>query len=255
MIHNIDNNNLFTLNPLYKEQYLDKGYVEYYDLSELLLDDNNIPYIAANIATLSYGNEYAKNPLSLYNKLKELKHDSVFEFIRYPYIDYNDNNTLKGYKITDSLRHKPLIDKQYRNPIVFKNTIFTFKIKIPLFVARQLMRHRCFAYLELSRRYVNHNKVNFEFYIPDYVNNQTKNIIEGFCNHAVNIYKYLYEEKKNKPEIARIILPLNLYTIIWMQGDIYCLENFLNLRLDKHAQYEINQLAIIIKNIIDKVKT
>lgn len=240
--------------PIYSIPYLDKGFVEYYDLSELLIDDNNIPFVVANIATLSYGNEYAKNPLQLYEKLIQNKHESVLEFIRYPYID-NNNNKLKGYSIQDSLRHKEkLIDKEKRNPNLFRKTIFTFKVKIPIFVARQLMRHRCFSYLELSRRYVTNKKIDFEFYIPDEIRNneQLYNEYINYTNTLLNLYSKQIENKI-KPEIARTILPLSLYTQIWMQGDIYCINNFLSLRLSEHAQREIRLLANIIKEIVDKV--
>lgn len=242
------------LEPIYSIPYLDKGFVEYYDLSELLLDDNNIPFIVAHIATLSYGNEYAKNPLQLYEKLIQNKHESVLEFVRYPYIDESDN-TVKGYSIQDSLRHKgALIDKNKRDPNLFRKTIFTFKVKIPIFVARQLMRHRCFSYLELSRRYVTNKKVDFEFYIPDEIksNEQLYNEYINYINILLELYKKQIENKI-KPEIARAILPLSLYTQIWMQGDIYCINNFLNLRLSEHAQREIRLLASIIKDIVDKV--
>lgn len=240
--------------PTHTIPYLDKGFVEYYDLSELLLDDNNIPFIVANIATLSYGNEYAKNPIQLYEKLIQDKHESVLEFVRYPYIDNNDNK-LKGCSIQDSLRHKnKLIDKNKRDPNLFRKTIFTFKVKIPIFVARQLMRHRCFSFLEMSRRYVTNKKVEFEFYIPEHIKNneQLYNDYISYIDTLLQLYNKQIENKI-KPEMARIILPLSLYTQLWMQGDIHCINNFLKLRLSEHAQYEIRILATIINDIINKL--
>lgn len=242
------------LQPVYSIPYLDKGFVEYYDLSELLLDDNNIPFVVANIATLSYGNDYAKNPIQLYEKLIQNKHESVLEFVRYPYIDDNDNK-LKGYSIQDSLRHKnKLIDKNKRDPNLFRKTIFTFKVKIPIFVARQLMRHRCFSFLEMSRRYVTRKKIEFEFYEPEHIKNN-KQLYNDYINY-IDMSQQLYDkliENKIKPELARIVLPLSLYTQLWIQGDIYCINNFLNLRISEHAQFEIRLLATIIKDIISKI--
>lgn len=242
------------LQPVYSIPYLDKGFVEYYDLSELLLDDNNIPFVVANIATLSYGNDYAKNPIQLYEKLIQNKHESVLEFVRYPYIDDNDNK-LKGYSIQDSLRHKnTLIDKNKRDPNLFRKTIFTFKVKIPIFVARQLMRHRCFSFLEMSRRYVTRKKIEFEFYEPEHIKNN-KQLYNDYINY-IDMSQQLYDkliENKIKPELARIVLPLSLYTQLWIQGDIYCINNFLNLRISEHAQHEIRLLATIIKDIISKI--
>ena len=194
----------------------------------------------ATIASLSYGNKEAKNPSKLYERLKKLKHESLFEFI---------NPSCEDKRIDKSLRQNSSLpfdgDWEYEN---HRGSIATFKIKLPLFVARQFMRHRCFSYLELSRRYTKPDKVSFEFFTPD-LNDFDEEEREGFKDYYITLVDNsvtLYEkmiERGFKPEIARATLPVSLYTEFWVQGDLRCLANFFKLRLKADAQKEIRDIA------------
>ena len=204
--------------------------------------------MVATIASLSYGNEQAKNPTGLYNRLKKLKHESLFEFI---------NKPVENRRIENSLRHTdlPFSNRAERNK--HKECIATFKVKVPIFVARQFMRHRCFSYLELSRRYTKPNKIKFEFYKPDLsgLPKEEQNKIKDFyiiqLENAVNMYSMMVKSGI-KSEIARGIIPVSSYTEFWVQGDVECFTNFFNLRLKSDAQKEIRYIAQAMAKLLEK---
>lgn len=213
-------------------RYLDRGYIQLYDLSDSNFNIHTAYETAGNLASICYGNEESKNPEELGRRLEKLGHLSVFEFIRSPELV---NGRCLYSDIKSSFRHTRRL---CYNPSAHKRCIATFKIKLPIFVARQLMRHRCFSFLELSRRYTTHKKKPYEFYIPK----DFSELVEGFYNHSVALYEELIA-KGFKQEQARIILPQSLYTELYLQGDVECFQNFFALRLDEHAQYEIRELA------------
>jgi flavin-dependent thymidylate synthase len=173
--------------------------------------------------------------------LKKLKHESVFEFI---------NDPVTHNRIENSLRHKEIdfLDREGR--ILHKSRIATFKIKAPIFTIRQFVRHRCFSYLERSRRYVKDSKIPFEFYNFG-KSEEEKEYIERFYHEAILTYKKLLN-LGYPPEKARGVIPVAEYTEIWVQGDLKCLENFFNLRLKKDAQEEIRIVAKSMLRLINK---
>lgn len=222
-------------------KYLDKGYVSLHDISHSVLTERSIYETIGNIATLSYGNDAAKNPHELGKKIEELGHLSVLEFIRSPVYDEQEKRCLYS-SIQHSFRHRKDLFPVSSNYDMknHRRCIATFRIKIPIFVARQLMRHRCFSFLEMSRRYVTDKKKPFEFYIPDSIDNVET--IEKYYNNVTEIYNMLREQGV-KPEVARTVLPVSLYTELWLQGCRECFSNFFKHRLDTSAQYEIRDLA------------
>ena len=60
-------------------------------------------HFIANLASISYGNEYAKDPKRLVRHLIERGHQSLFEFIRFPFLA--NDGSLHGFTIQESLRH------------------------------------------------------------------------------------------------------------------------------------------------------
>ena len=135
-----------------------------------------------------------------------------------------------------------------------------FKAHIDLSTRAQFVRHRM-SPQELSRRYVDSKREPFSFYISNKMKNiktvfgggfgveptlvNTDDIIELCLDH--------YEEALSqgvKPEEARRILPQAMYTTIWSAWQPNQLNNFFKLRLDKHAQSEIQELAKGMKDLI-----
>jgi thymidylate synthase (FAD) len=149
-----------------------------------------------------------------------------------------------------------------------EHNVVTFYIKVPLFVARQHMRHRTFSFNEISRRYTSDK---LEFYYPQEMRKQdTKNrqtsLDETFdpkmdiypqmlesrpCSEAIryhtNLCVDLYEEMIAKGvarEQARMVLPQNLYTTYWCTGSLHnWVNSFISKRDHEDAQWEMKLLA------------
>lgn len=139
------------------------------------------------------------------------------------------------------------------------------EMKLPIFVARQFVRHRTVSINEVSGRYVT---LPAEWYIPKIVGGKPINAKQGQSNtlddevadtfkyilndHCINgYYKYLNAiELGVAPEHARLFLSLNHYTHwIWKQ-DLHNILHFLSLRDHSHAQIEAQQYAKAIDKLI-----
>jgi thymidylate synthase (FAD) len=137
-------------------------------------------------------------------------------------------------------------------------------VKLPVFVARQWIRHRTANVNEYSARY---SILDREFYIPapeqlaaqSTVNNQGRGavlegpeaarVLETLKRDAMTAYDH-YEEMLSQDgqqglarELARMNLPMNIYTQWYWKTDLHNLFHFLRLRADAHAQYEIRVYA------------
>ncbi len=143
----------------------------------------------------------------------------------------------------------------------FEMVELKFHVKLPIFVARQWIRHRTANVNELSGRY---SIMKDEFYAPseDAIKGQNVKNKQGRSEEEVpaelrrkvldtilldqqSSYKR-YEEFLNDNiarELARINLPLSLYTEWYWKIDLHNLLHFLHLRMDRHAQYEIRIYA------------
>lgn len=154
-----------------------------------------------------------------------------------------------------------------------------FKLRLPISVARQLIRHRTANVNEISSRY---SVVTDEFYIPDIENinvqsstNRQGRGSEVDSENANNIrdkmtqlsqqshYEYrllLNDDGTGHPidedrpmlarELARDVLPLNTYTEMIWKVDLHNLFRFLGLRMDPHAQWEIRQFANAMADVV-----
>ena len=160
-----------------------------------------------------------------------------------------------------------LLKNKHSTP--FEHVVFKFRIKCPIFVAREWFRHRWSSFNEMSMRY--YVPKELEFYIPDddcirkqvgkpgsyqfipiaddRVINNTKQLMNSVYEMAESAYRQLIEDGVAK-EIARSILPVGQYTEFIWTVNCRSLLNFLNLRNSPHAQYEINEYAKIIENEI-----
>jgi thymidylate synthase (FAD) len=139
----------------------------------------------------------------------------------------------------------------------FEHSLFIFHVKAPIFVARQWFRHRIGSFNEISGRYVEYQE---EFYIPKklrvphpenkqasveaYIENEEEliKIYEESIKRSYEAYKRLIQSGVAR-EMARAVLPLALYTQFYWSVNPRSLMNFLNLRLQEDAQWEIRQYA------------
>ncbi len=137
-------------------------------------------------------------------------------------------------------------------------------VKLPVFVARQWIRHRTANVNEYSARY---SILDREFYIPapeqlaaqSVVNNQGRgevlqgeeaarvlDLLKSDANRAYDHYEAMLSQDGQQGlarELARMNLPANIYTQWYWKVDLHNLFHFLRLRADPHAQYEIRVYA------------
>ncbi len=143
---------------------------------------------------------------------------------------------------------------------------YTFVIECPLFVARQWHRHRFGSYNEISRRYVDYEP---DFYVPRYLRKQAESNkqasidepieepwnslflkkIKWYIEDLKSLYRAMVEKKVAK-EIARGILPQFMKTRFYWTVPRIALDNFIALRTHPHAQQEIRELALAIKELV-----
>lgn len=145
----------------------------------------------------------------------------------------------------------------------FEHSVFTFYVKCPLFIAREWQRHRTFSYNERSGRY---KKFEPEFYIPTSwrkpdPDNKQSSIDYGEDYYADGLYQVAclrafkqYERLLNAGvarEMARMVLPLSLYTEFYVTGNFRNFMHFLELRNTPEAQVEIRVYAQAIASILE----
>lgn len=156
---------------------------------------------------------------------------------------------------------------RHRHTSPLEQVAITLDIKLPIFVARQLVRHRTQSLNEVSARY---SELPEEYYIPEpeQVCAQSKTnkqgraepvsppvshaFREGLRNGAgrsFSAYKSALDLDVAR-ETARIGLPLGTYTRWWTTWDLHNLLHMLQLRLDEHAQWEIRVYANAIADIV-----
>ncbi|WP_044195798.1 FAD-dependent thymidylate synthase [Ehrlichia japonica] len=144
-----------------------------------------------------------------------------------------------------------------------------FHIKLPIFVARQWVRHRTANVNEYSARY---SVLDHEFYIPEYdqiakqsednaqgrgsnLSDEDAKYVADLLVHDSNMVYETYNkflEKSVSREIARVNLTLNYYTEWYWKIDLHNLLHFLKLRSEANAQYEIRLYAKTMLDIVKK---
>ena len=142
----------------------------------------------------------------------------------------------------------------------FEQVQLTFHCKMPIFIARQWIRHRTARLNEISGRY---SIMKDEFYVPEpqQVAFQSSNNKQGRADslpldQAMAIIEQMEQDQKEAyteytgmidkgvaRELARTNLPVSLYTEWYWQIDLHNLFHFIRLRMDAHAQYEIRVYA------------
>lgn len=156
-----------------------------------------------------------------------------------------------------------LVSHRHTSPI--EQCQAKFHMKMPILVARQWIRHRTASLNEYSARY---SILHDEFYIPepDVMQNQSStnkqgredaglpdelkeemiNRIDQHSKDSYKLYEYLLgneEENGLARELARMVLPVNIYTEWFWTANLHNILHLLNLRMDSHAQYEIRVFA------------
>lgn len=160
-----------------------------------------------------------------------------------------------------------LIRNRHTTPLEFVQ--LRFYVKMPIFVARQFVRHRTQSINEISYRYVAAAR---EFYVPELNRMQQKaennkqgsssecvndpercqSLMRDACEHAFDAYEMLLEEGL-APELARTVLPVSTYTEWYTQMNMHNFLHMVGLRTDNHAQYEIREYAAAMLELAEQV--
>jgi len=171
-----------------------------------------------------------------------------------------------SYRWVKKSKDENLIDYLVRNehssPLEFAE--FIFHVKVPIFVARQMFRHRTASISEVSARYT---KVEDEYYYPKWrtqskSNRQgsTEEVIvdvdmdkeyEDLQSKAYSTYEKLLDKGVAR-EVARSCLTVSYYTQFYWKQDLRNLLHFIRLRTDYHAQYEVRVVAEAFAYFVQK---
>lgn len=156
----------------------------------------------------------------------------------------------------------------------FNHSFMTFRIKAPIFVARQLVKHKFMPWNEVSRRYVDEEP---EFFLPYIWRERAENVKQGSSENEVkgvdlgngvswtpyqavkditSTSLEVYQELLDGgvcPEMARMVLPQNMMTEWMWSGTLGAFADMLRLRLDPHTQKESRDVAELIYQEVAKV--
>jgi thymidylate synthase (FAD) len=192
-------------------------------------------------------------------------------------IDYmgNDDSICNSARISYSSATKRANNTNLINRLMkdshtspFESCEIQFHIKMPIFVARQIIRHRTANLNEISARY---SVLDSDFFIPEpdalkvqsKANKQgrdeaipiedKKAILDLIDSHNVSSYA-LYEKLLNtydlSRELSRMVLPINIYTQWYWKIDLHNMFHLLKLRLDPHAQLETREYAQVLAKYV-----
>lgn len=179
----------------------------------------------------------------------------------------NEDKTGKD-RTADKKLMKYLADHEHMTP--FEHQSATFLVEVPLFIRSQIMRHRTFAYNEISRRYTDEN---LEFWWPGPFRKQASSnrqasseevvsdstvkgrdesnntvpvplavLYQAGTDNALELYNELVRSGVCR-EQARAVLPQSLLTKFYMTGNLRNWAHFVRLRKDSHAQKEVQVVA------------
>ena len=194
-------------------------------------------------------------------------------------VDYNggDNRIVQAARVsygagTKTVREDAklidyLLKHEHMSPFEMVN--FTFHLKLPIFCLRQIIRHRTARLNEISARY---SVLEDEFYVPNLTDIKKQNSsnkqgrseeivpdVYGECLKFCDEQEKDYVEYKRRlntgmaRELARINLPVSIYTQLYWNMDLRNMFNFLKLRLDSHAQQETREYAKVLASLVQKV--
>lgn len=261
------------------------AFVENWDFSCANLNEENRILAITQVASICYQSPKALGSESLYNRLmaesmglpsssfefvpvlldpKNEKHQEVlaleysnskkfgepvcdgkylltnYRALVYDFENYSDKYSFDIRTIYNTKEECEIIKDNFK--------VFLYKVDFP--TRSQMVRHRV-NWQELSRRYVSGKRVPFEFYISEKMKNiqseagDTQKLIDLCVEHY---YKAL--EDGVKPQEARRIIPQAGYSQIWGGFQPTQLENYFKLRLDAHAQWEIQMTAQAMKELL-----
>lgn len=146
----------------------------------------------------------------------------------------------------------------------FEQAVLKFRLKMPIFVMRQHIRHRTASINEYSGRY---SEMIEDMYLPDTIYKQStsnkqgsgeehedspeiRGLLDNCLKASYKAYKILLDKGVSK-EQARMILPVANYTECVWQINLHNFFHYLRLRTDDHAQREIREMANVMRDLAE----
>lgn len=184
---------------------------------------------------------------------------SDWENAEWGHPDFEEPNYLKA---SDAKLINYLAKNKHKSP--FNHSFISVRVHCPVFVARQLVKHKFMPLNEVSRRYVDSEP---EFYIPAVLRKKAENVkqgsgaepidnhdwhhadIETVCRETLDIYNGLLEAGVCA-EQARMVLPQNMMTTFIWSGTLGAFADMLVLRLSSYTQAETRIVAEQIRDIV-----
>lgn len=173
------------------------------------------------------------------------------------------NKQKEVFDASDEKLLKYLTAHNHTSP--FRHQVVTMHVKAPIFVFRQWMKHRIGSeFNEISGRYVEFEPS--EFYVPEMYRKQSVNnkqgsdgpvdnqedasiVFESACKDAITSYKNLISLGICR-EQARCILPQGMYSEVYWTASLQAIAHFIHLRDEGHAQWEIQEYARAVRELI-----
>jgi thymidylate synthase (FAD) len=184
----------------------------------------------------------------------------------------NDLSAVNAARVSFGAQREKLNDKdikllsylaKHRHTSPFEHASISFRVKVPLFVARQWMRHRTQSFNEISRRYTS---VDIDFFVPAKLRKQHKSnrqasegvvddpnliaLYDAQLTRALATYEHLIAEGVCR-EQARAILPQAMYTEFIVTANLLNWLKFIELRDHEGAQAEIIEAARAVRSILE----
>lgn len=178
-------------------------------------------------------------------------------------------NDVAGYKESKGLLNY-LWREGHTSP--FEHVTATFRVEVPIFIARQIMRHRTFSYNEISGRY---SKLSPHFWLPSYErplknkgsgaypelvfhdeHDHTYDIVTYYINKITVEALQAYEDMINADvatEVARVVFPQNMFTSFYMTGNLKNFLDFIDKRIVQNAQEEVRDVAQYMAQALDNI--
>jgi thymidylate synthase (FAD) len=198
--------------------------------------------------------DYSGDDLSVVNAARvSFNKQSEFEY------EYGMDG-LKGHRLNEKDRKLIQYLAKHKHKSPFNHAFMSFRVKAPIFVARQLVKHEYLPWNEVSRRYVTDEP---EFYFPDYWRKAADNVKQGSsdepvkdnsfwllnakqgCEVILNDYRSMLKEGVCA-EQARMVLPQNTMTEWIWSGTLFAFAKMCKLRLDSHTQKETREVAQLV---------
>lgn len=196
--------------------------------------------------------------------------------MRVAYVDHmgNDKRIAQAARVStgndqSDRPHEGLVKRlwQDQHTSTFEHNTLTVRVEVPIFVAREWMRHRTQAFNEISGRYSEMEPV---FYVPgedrplvqvgkamDYRREAGSPILRAVADRLMRIagkgawrlYEYMLRKGVAR-EVARNVLPVSLYTRFYATANLRNWLHFIALRTDPTALWEIRQAALMVEGLI-----